>query len=107
MATNRDFVTFLEEQLADAGEVKARAMFGEFGMHCNGKFFSLICGNKFYIKPTEAGRSFIREVVEAPPYPGAKNYFLIEEKLEDRDWMCELVKRTVSELPEPKKRRKK
>ena len=43
-----------------------------------------------------------QDVVEAPPYPGAKNSFLIEDKLEDWKWLSELVKITVKALPSPK-----
>ena len=69
--------------------------------------FGLICDNKLFIKPTNAGRAFIQDVVEAPPYTGAKFYFLVEDKLEDRDWLSELVRVTVNELPEPKPRKRK
>jgi len=62
----------------------------------------LVCDNKLFIKPTEAGRQFIGNVVEAPPYPGAKPSFLIEEQIEDREWISELVRITVAALPEPK-----
>ena len=107
MATDKEFVKYIVDQMDGVGGVTARSMFGEYGMHCKGKFFSLICDNKLFIKPTEGGRVFIENLTEAPPYKGAKNYFLIEEKLEDRDWLCELVRVTVAELPEPKKRKKK
>ncbi len=73
----------------------------------DGKIFALVCDNKLFIKPTEAGRGFIRNPVEAPAYPGAKMSFLIEDQLEDRDWISELVRVTVSELPEPKPKKKK
>ncbi|MCF8371353.1 MAG: TfoX/Sxy family protein [Bacteroidales bacterium] len=82
-------------------------MFGEFGIYSEGKIFGLVCDNKLFIKPTEAGRSFIKNPVEAPPYPGAKNSFLIEDKLEDREWLSELVRVSVKELPEPKPKKKK
>ena len=82
-------------------------MFGEYGIYADGKIFGLICDNKLFIKPTNAGRAYIRDVVEAPAYPGAKLSFLIEEKLDDRDWLSELVRITVKELPEPKPKRKK
>ena len=71
------------------------------------KSFALICDNKLFIKPTVAGRAFIKSPEEAPPYPGAKPSFLIEDKLDDREWLSELVKITVNELPEPKPKKKK
>ncbi|HBX65324.1 MAG TPA: competence protein TfoX, partial [Balneolaceae bacterium] len=59
------------------------------------------------VKPTQAGRDYIGNVIEAPPYKGAKNSFLIEDKLEDSEWLSELIRVTLKELPEPKKKKKK
>jgi len=69
--------------------------------------FDLICDNKLFIKPTQSGRAYIKDVVETSPYPGAKPSFLIEEKLEDRDWLKKLIIITANELPEPKPKKKK
>ena len=82
-------------------------MFGEYGIYSNDKLFALVCDNKLFIKPTVAGRNFIKDVVEAPPYPGAKSSFLIEEKFHDSGWISELTRITVEELPEPKPKKKK
>lgn len=95
------------DQIENAGQISFKHMFGEFGIYSEGKIFGLVCDNKLFIKPTEAGRSFIKNPVEAPPYPGAKNSFLIEDKLEDREWLSELVRVSVKELPEPKPKKKK
>lgn len=105
MASDQSFVDFIVDQLEDSGKISARKMFGEYGVYVDGKIFALICDNKLFIKPTEGGRSFIGEFEEAPPYPGAKLYFLISDKLDDREWLCELVNITARELPEPKKKR--
>lgn len=107
MATDKDFVNYVVDQMQQAGKIRSRAMFGEYGLYCNDKFFSLICDNKLFIKPTKAGRAFLGEVCEAPPYEGAKPSFLITEELEDRDKLAELVKVTIEELPEPKPKNKK
>lgn len=107
MASDPQFVNFIVDQLSDAGIPAARKMFGDYALYLNGKVIGLICDNKLYIKPTEGGRAFIGDVVEAPAYPGAKNSFFIEDKFEDRDWINELAKITVSELPEPKPKKAK
>jgi TfoX/Sxy family transcriptional regulator of competence genes len=107
MATHKEFVDFVVDQIENSGDITAKSMFGEYGIFSNGKIFGLICDNKLFIKPTQAGRAFIKEVVEAPPYPGAKMSFLIEDKIEDREWLSELVRITLKELPEPKPRKKK
>jgi len=107
MATDKAFVDFVLDQIENAGDVTAKKMFGEYGVFSNGKIFALICDNKLFIKPTEAGRAFIKDVAEAPPYKGAKPSFLIEDKIEDRDWLSELVRISLKELPEPKPKKKK
>ena len=107
MASDQDFVDFIVDQMEDAGEVTSRKMFGEYAIYCNGKVTALVCDNQLFVKPTEAGRAFIGDVVEAPPYPGAKLSFLIESQFEDRDWISELVRITSAELPAPKPKKKK
>lgn len=106
MASDEEFVKFLVEQMENAGAIRYRKMFGEYAIYCNEKVVALVCDNKLFIKPTESGRSFIGEVVEAPAYQGAKSSFLIEEQFENKDWMCELVRITEKELPAPKPNKK-
>ncbi|WP_192822742.1 TfoX/Sxy family protein [Rufibacter sp. LB8] len=107
MAFDKNFVYFVLGQIKDAGEITAKKMFGEYGVYCDGKLFGLICDNKLFIKPTSSGRRFIGEVIEASPYEGAKPSFLIGAKIEDRDWLSELIRISVKELPLPKQKIKK
>ncbi len=107
MASDQSFVDYVTGQMAGAGDIIAKKMFGEYGLYANGIFFGVICDNKLFVKPTAGGRQFIGEVVEAPPYEGAKNSFLIEDQVEDADWLSELVTITTAELPPPKNRKKK
>lgn len=106
MASDQNFVDFIIDQIDKAGEVTAKKMFGEYGIYSDGKIFGLICDNKLFIKPTKSGREFIGDVVEASPYPGAKPSFLIQDKIEDKEWLSELVRISVKELPEPKPKKK-
>jgi TfoX/Sxy family transcriptional regulator of competence genes len=107
MATDQKFVDFVLDQIENVGEVTARKMFGEYTVYGYGKIFALVCDNKLFIKPTAGGKAFMKKVVEAPPYPGAKMCFLIEDKIEDRTWLSNLIRITLEELPEPKPKKKK
>ena len=100
---------YVVDQLDEGCAVTFKQMFGEYGLYSNGKLFGLICDNRLFVKPTEDGRAFIEDVVEAPPYPGAKPSLLIEDRLDDAEWLSELVRITTRELPapKPKKPRKK
>ena len=82
MASDLEFVEYVVDQIKDAGSITYRKMFGEYAIYCEGKIVVLICDNQVFVKPTKAGKSFIGNVVEAPPYPGAKPSYLIEEQIE-------------------------
>ena len=66
----------------------------------------LLCDDRLFVKPTEGGRASIGEVVESPPYPGAKPSLLIEDQIEDPHWLSELVRITALELPPPKPKKR-
>ena len=106
MVSDQEFVDFVLDQLKGVGGITSKKMFGEYALYCEGKIVALVSDNQLFIKPTEAGRSFIGDVVEAPPYPGAKPSFLIEEQIEDKDLLSTLVRLTEQELPKPKVKKK-
>jgi TfoX/Sxy family transcriptional regulator of competence genes len=107
LATNKEFADFITEQIENAGTITYKKMFGEYALYSDGKVVAFLCDNQLFVKPTESGKTFIGEITEAPPYPGAKMYFLIEDKVDDRDWLSELIRITARELPEPKLKKKK
>lgn len=103
MSTAQSTVDFLVDQIAAAGNIRSRKMFGEYAIYCDEKVIALVCDDQLFIKPTEAGKAFIGNVTEAPPYPGSKNYYWIDEsKWEDREWLTRLVSVTAKDLPLPK-----
>lgn len=103
MATNRKTVDYIIDQLANAGAVAAKPMFGEYGVYCDGKMVAIVADDQLFIKPTAAGRALAPDADLAPPYPGAKPCLLIEaDRWEDGDWLAELVRATAGELPAPK-----
>jgi TfoX/Sxy family transcriptional regulator of competence genes len=107
MASDQNFVDFVLDQIKNAGVITAKKMFGEYGIYSDEKLFGLICDNKLFVKPTNSGREFIGNVLEVPPYEGAKPSFLIEDKIEDSEWLSELVRISIKELPLPKPKKKK
>ena len=101
MATQQRTVDYILEQLA-ALDVSARKMFGEYGLWFDGKLVALICDDQLFVKPTGAGRDYLGDVVEVPPYRGAKPSLLIDgDKLEASDWLAQLTCITAQALPQP------
>lgn len=107
MASDLSFVEFIAGQMKEAGSITYRKMFGEYALYCERKVIALICDNRLFIKPTDAGKKFIGDVVNAPAYPGAKPSFLIEDKLKDQAWISNLAKITAKSLPVPEPKKKK
>jgi TfoX/Sxy family transcriptional regulator of competence genes len=106
MASDKSFVEFVVSQMQNAGSISCRAMFGGHTIYCDGKVVALICDGQLFVKPTEKGREFIGEVQESPPYPGAKPCFLIEDRIEDKEWISRLIQITTEELPNKPKKKK-
>ena len=107
MASHPDFVNYVAEQLRDAGSIRSRKMFGEYGLYCDGVFFGVVCDDQLFVKITPPGEAAFPDLPKAPPYDGAKDSFLIED-VEDRERMTRLVRVTCEALRSqpPKKRRK-
>ncbi|HCC84299.1 MAG TPA: competence protein TfoX [Candidatus Pacebacteria bacterium] len=106
MATKKATIDFLLDQLNHHAGVTARAMFGEYALYCQGKVVALVCDDELFLKPTQAGReqlSQLGEVIEKPPYPGAKPYFWISgDDWDDEKKLSQLILVTAQELPLPK-----
>ena len=106
MGSDLDFVQFVVDQIDDGCEASFRKMFGEYALYSKGKVVALVCDNQLFVKPTAAGRNYIRDVVESPPYPGAKISFLIQDQIEDSEWLSDLIALTEQELPMPRRKAK-
>jgi TfoX/Sxy family transcriptional regulator of competence genes len=106
MATEQTFIDYLVEQLGQvpsiAPHIATKKMFGEYALYCNEKVVALICDNQFFLKPTKAGESLLKTITHAPPYHGAKNYFLLDQEIENPQLLAQLVQATAEELPLPK-----
>lgn len=108
MASRQAHVDYLLDQMALAGAVSARKMFGEYGLYCGGVLVAMVCDDQLFIKPTEAGRAHAGGLPEGPPYPGAKPCIMVPgERWEDGEWLATLVRLTAAGLPpaKPKARR--
>jgi TfoX/Sxy family transcriptional regulator of competence genes len=104
MATEKATVDFILDQLAPL-PVRARSMFGEYGLYYDEKFVALICDDTLFVKPTTISDQFFTDADLAPPYPGAKDHYAAPAALlEDGDRLQEVIARTAELLPLPKKK---
>lgn len=102
MATDLSFVEFVLDQIRDAGEVRYKKMFGEYALYCDEKVVAFLCDNQFFLKPHPQLREQLSSVNEAPPYPGAKNYFLLSDELDQPDQLSALIRLAAQLFPAAK-----
>lgn len=107
MASHPDFVDYVADQMQQAGAIRSRRMFGEYGLYCDGMFFAVICDDQLFVKITPPGQAAFPDLPKTPPYEGARDYFLVED-VEDREQLAKLVRITCEALKNaPQKKRRK
>ena len=106
MASTIEFVEYIAGRFREAGTVAYRPMFGGYGLYLDGKYFACVCGNRLFVKITQAGRALNPACPTGRPYEGGSPMLLIENP-EDAAFLVQLAQATCSELPAPKPRRRK
>jgi TfoX/Sxy family transcriptional regulator of competence genes len=106
MSSDKEFISFVCEQLRGAGEISSRRMFGQAAVYLEDKVVGLVFDNQLFVKATEPGRAKIGVPVEAPPFTGANNWFLLAD-LDDTEFLADLIRTTADALPIPKVKTKK
>ena len=106
MASSKDYLEFVLEQLSDLDGISHRAMMGEYIIYYRNKVAGGIYDNRFLVKPVEAAKKLMPEAPYELPYKGAKEMLLVED-LDNRAFLAELLESMYDELPEPKKKKPK
>ncbi len=106
MASRKEYLDYVLEQLSDLEGVTHRAMMGEYLLYYQGKLFGGVYDDRLLVKPVPAARALLPNAPEEAPYDGAKPMLLVED-MEDRDLLARLVTAMEPELPAPKKKSKK
>ena len=106
MATSREYLGFVFEQLSGLEEITYRQMMGEYIIYYRGKIAAYVCDDRLLVKPVETARKMMPDAVYEPPYEGAKEMLLVE-RVDEREFLEALFRAIYVELPEPKKRSRK
>ena len=104
MASSRDFLDFILEQLSGLGDVEYRAMMGEYIIHFKGRIVGGIYDDRFLVKPTQSAQAMMPDALRQLPYEGAKEMLAVDD-VENRAFLCNLLEAMYSELPEPKRKK--
>ena len=106
MASDKEYRDYILEQLSELEEVSCRAMMGEYILYYRGKVIGGIYDNRFLVKPTKSAAAMMPDAQRELPYEGAKEMLLVD-RVENREFLRELLEAMVEELPAPKKKPRK
>ena len=106
MATKKEYISFILEQLSGLEDITYRPMMGEYIIYYRGKIAAYVCDDRLLVKPVGAARALLPDAPTEPPYPGAKDMLLVEN-VDDRAFLTELFESMVDELPALKHKRRK
>lgn len=105
MASKKEYLDFVLEQLSELNDISFRAMMGEYILYYQGKIIGGIYDDRFLVKPTNSAKSLMPDARLELPYEGAKEMLLVED-LDNREFLNELLNAMIYELPAPKKKKK-
>lgn len=104
MASSREYMDYILEQLSGLEGVSVRSMMGEYILYCQGKAVGGVYDDRLLIKPTAAALALMPGAPRELPYPGAKELLLVE-RVDDGDFLRDLLPAVAAELPEPKRKK--
>ena len=103
MASSKEYLAFILEQLSELDDISYRAMMGEYIIYYRGKVVGGIYDDRFLVKPTKSAVSMMPNADMELPYEGAKEMILVDD-IENKEFLRDLLEAMYGELPAPKKK---
>ena len=105
MASSKEYLDFVLEQLSELDDISYKAMMGEYIIYYRGKIIGGVYDDRFLVKPVNSAKSMMPESELELPYEGAKEMLLVDN-IENKEFLKELLDGMYNELPTPKKKKK-
>lgn len=104
MASTKEYLAFVMEQLSGLDEISSRAMMGEYILYYRGRIFGGVYDDRLLVKPVSVAVKMMPDAEMEPPYDGAKKMILVDD-VDNRQFLCELVESMWVELPKKKEKK--
>lgn len=104
MATSREYLDFILEQLSEVDGITYKQMMGEYILYRNGRIIGGIYDDRFLVKPTESAKAMMPDAEMELPYAGAKEMLLVDN-VDNRGFLARLITAMYDELPVPKRKK--
>ena len=106
MASSKEYLNFILEQLSELEEITYRSLMGEYIVYYRGKIVGGIYDDRFLVKPVKSAIAYMPHAKYELPYDGAKEMLLVDE-VDNKDFLTGLFNSMYDELPAPKPKKKK
>ena len=106
MASSKEYLDFVLEQLSELDDITYKAMMGEYIIYYRGKIVGGVYDDRFLVKPVKTAKNMMPEAELELPYEGAKEMLLVDNT-ENKEFLKELLEGMFDELPAPKKKSEK
>lgn len=106
MASSKEYLNYILEQLSGLDEITHRAMMGEFILYYRGKIVGGIYDDRLLVKPVKSAVAYMPAARYELPYEGAKEMLLVDE-VDNKEFLTGLFNAMYDELPAPKAKRRK
>ena len=103
MASSKEYLDFILEQLSLLDDITFRAMMGEYIIYYRGKIVGGIYDDRFLVKQTKSSLKMMPEADLEIPYEGAKEMIMVDD-VDNKEFLRELFEAMYNELPAPKKK---
>ncbi len=104
MASSKEYLDFILEQLSELEDVSYRSMMGEYIIYYRGKIIGGVYDDRFLVKPTKSAVAMMPNAEKELPYEGAKEMLLVDN-VDNKEFMRELLVGMYDELPASKKKK--
>lgn len=104
MASSKEYLNFILEQLSELDDMSYRATMGEYIIYYRGKIVGGIYDDRFLVKPTKSAEAMMPNADMELPYDGAKEMLLVDD-VDNKEYLKELLEAMYEELPAPKKKK--
>lgn len=104
MASSKEYLEFILEQVSELEEVTYRAMMGEYIIYYRGKIVGGIYDDRLLVKPVKSAIALMPDAAYELPYEGAKEMLLVDD-VDNKDFITQLFNAMYDELPKPKKKK--
>ena len=104
MASTKEYLEFILDQLSELEDITSRPMMGEYILYYKGKVIGGIYDDRFLVKPVKSAKKMMPDASMELPYEGAKEMLLVDN-VENKEFLKEMLEAMYGELPVPKKKK--